>query len=319
MKKFIVIYFGITIFSILSCSPKHSYPIQDGYITTQDATRLYYQKVGQGPEVVIIPSGMYLFDEFKCLMSKERTLLFYDQRSRGLSEAIKNVSKLGIKYELSDLESIRSHFGFQNISLIGWSYSGAVVALYAMEYPQHVKKVIQIGPIPPRKDPYWDEIIEVSASRRGESNHKALDDIHNIYQNSENTAKYIKEYYKVAHKGLFHGEVIENRFRSDFYNLINERPDNVWIIVLPAIIQSLGQWDFRDQLTKIDIPVLTIHGDYEAIPVKSAREWSDYLPQGKLVVISDAGHFPWLEKHDMVFKTIDKFLSNGFPKNTDNP
>ena len=274
---------------------------------------VYYNKVGTGSEVVIVLAGMYLADEFKRLKNKKRTIIFYDQRGRGNSNRITDKEKLGIDHEISDLESIRIHFKQKKVSLIGWSYSGAVVALYSIKYPQHVDRAIQIGPIPPRKDPYWEQFIKTNSSRFNENDKKTIENIYERYQDTDNTKEFIKQYYRIAHKTLFYKEVIENKFREDFYTLENERPNNVLKFVLPNIIQSLGDWDFLSNLSNVEVPFLTIHGSYDAIPIASAKEWSKYLPQGKILIINDAGHLPWLEKQESFYKAVDIFLSGNWP------
>ena len=49
--------------------------METGYITTEDGIRLYFQKTGEGPETVLIPNGIYLFDDLKHL-AVNRTLIF---------------------------------------------------------------------------------------------------------------------------------------------------------------------------------------------------------------------------------------------------
>jgi hypothetical protein len=66
--------------------------------------------VGKGTEVIIIPAGMYLADEFKRIYSGTRTIIFYDPRGRGHSCKIDDLNILGIEFEISDLESVRNHF-----------------------------------------------------------------------------------------------------------------------------------------------------------------------------------------------------------------
>ncbi len=94
-----------------------------------------------------------------------RHSFFYDPRNRGRSEAVSDTTHLGIQYSLSDLEDVRQHFRIKKMSLIGWSYLGAMVALYAAERPEQVDRVVQIGPIPPRKNPYWQQFLTLRAAR----------------------------------------------------------------------------------------------------------------------------------------------------------
>lgn len=148
-----------------------------------------------------------------------------------------------------------------------------------------------------------------------ENDQKIIENIYEKYQDTYNTNEFIKEFYRIWHKPSFYREVVEDKFREDFYTLENERPDHVWKFVLPKIIESLGNWDFRSTLPKIEIPVLTIHGNYDGIPIESAKEWSKYLTQGKILIIKDAGHLPWLEKSKLFYKAVEEFFSGNWPVN----
>ena len=58
-----------------------------------------------------------------------------DLRNRGRSDFITDNSKLrrGIHQDVDDLEAVRRHFGIDQIALIGHSYAGIIVILYAMK------------------------------------------------------------------------------------------------------------------------------------------------------------------------------------------
>ncbi|HYM35447.1 MAG TPA: alpha/beta hydrolase, partial [Steroidobacteraceae bacterium] len=124
--------------------------VAEGFITTPDGVRLSFQKVGSGDRTVIVPNAIYMIEDFKYL-AKDRTMIFFDLRNRGRSDAVIDIAKLkgGIHNDVEDIEAVRRHFGLTTIDLIGHSYVGAVVALYAMKYPEHVNRVVQIGPVQP--------------------------------------------------------------------------------------------------------------------------------------------------------------------------
>src|SRR5581483_11562646 len=124
--------------------------VNEGYVTTADGVRLFFQKVGDGRSTVVVPNALYLFDDFKHLAA-EHTCIFYDLRNRGRSDAVIDEAKLkaGVHNDVQDLEAVRRHFALEKVSVLGHSYVGTVVALYAMEYPDHVGRVVQIGPSAP--------------------------------------------------------------------------------------------------------------------------------------------------------------------------
>src|SRR5262245_28439938 len=122
----------------------------EGYVTTQDSVRLFFRKLGSGSKAVMIPNATYMFDDFKYL-AEEHTVITYDLRNRGRSDAVTDASKLerGIHNDVEDLEAVRAHFNADAIDLIGHSYLGMVVALYAMKYPNRVGRIVQIGAVQP--------------------------------------------------------------------------------------------------------------------------------------------------------------------------
>lgn len=121
---------------------------EESYVTTPDGVRLYVRVAGIGPDTVIVPAAAWLARDLGPLVPG-RTLIFFDPRGRGASDAVLDTARLGLELEIGDIDFVREQFGIERMSLIGWSYLGAVVALYATEHPEHVKRVVQVGPMAP--------------------------------------------------------------------------------------------------------------------------------------------------------------------------
>src|ERR1700687_4040063 len=102
----------------------------EGYVTTDDGVRLFFQKFGDSPHAVIIPNAVHMIDSFQHL-ADNRTVIFFDLRNRGRSESVHDGSKLkrGIHHDVDDLETVRQHFEITNADLIGHSYAGLMVIL----------------------------------------------------------------------------------------------------------------------------------------------------------------------------------------------
>ena len=95
----------------------------EGYITTDDGIRLFFQKLGSCQKTVIMPNWVFLFDDFKHL-GDGRTLIFYDLRNCGRSDRGSDSPKLkrGIHHDVDDLEAVRRHFKITPVAVIGHSY-----------------------------------------------------------------------------------------------------------------------------------------------------------------------------------------------------
>lgn len=120
--------------------------VETGWVTSSDGVRLYYAKVGSGSEVAIIPGRLFTFSAFQRL-AKGRTLIFYDMRNRGRSDAVVDPSKISLQHDTDDVEAVRVHFGIEKPDLIGFLYLGKIVVLYATLHPNHVNRIVQIGPV----------------------------------------------------------------------------------------------------------------------------------------------------------------------------
>lgn len=77
-----------------------------------------------------------------------------------------------------------------------------------------------------------------------------------------------------------------------------------------AAILSKAQEDIVDQLCKMNIPILLIHGKEDRIiPLERSMQLAARIPQARLVVIPQCGHVPQEEQPQQVVDEIKQFLS----------
>jgi pimeloyl-ACP methyl ester carboxylesterase len=86
--------------------------IEKGEITTHDGFSLAYERMGRGPQVVLVPARLFLAEAFKGLSSPRRTLVFYDMRNRGRSQKVDDLSKLPSPCAMANEwpVNVRKHF-----------------------------------------------------------------------------------------------------------------------------------------------------------------------------------------------------------------
>jgi len=121
-------------------------PASEGDITTPDGVKLHYRKIGEGRTTLIVPMGFMLYDDFKQL-ADVATIITYDLRDRGRSSHVEDVNTLTIQQDAADLETVRQHFNADKFVPVGFSYLGLMVAMYTAQHPEHVARVIQLGPV----------------------------------------------------------------------------------------------------------------------------------------------------------------------------
>jgi pimeloyl-ACP methyl ester carboxylesterase len=77
-------------------------------------------------------------------------------------------------------------------------------------------------------------------------------------------------------------------------------------------MELLRRLDVVDQLARIDCPTLVCVGELDSVtPVDASREIVDGLRDGigRLEVIAEAGHFPWLDSPGAYWRVIDEFVA----------
>ena len=59
--------------------------------------------------------------------------------------------KLGYENYVADLEASEKHFKLEKMTLIGNSWGGLLISLYAVEHPESVERMVLHNPAPPTK------------------------------------------------------------------------------------------------------------------------------------------------------------------------
>lgn len=284
--------------------------LNEGYIPVAAGLRLFYRQIGDGPQVVVLPSGSWLVDDMEPLVTPERTLIFYDTRGRGASDAVTDASQVQGDYELEDLEMVRQHLGIERMAIIGWSMNGTTAALYAAAHPDLVTRLVMMCPGYIRTEaPYFDAkaIADKGNTRMPSGGIERLDEMKDAELHITEPEQYCKEHQKVYLVRQMANPDALARMKSNPCRYENEWPRN-----LIAFIQKHappGAYDWREKAASIQAPVLVIHGMEDLIPVESSREWAEAIPDARLVTIEGSGHYPHLEAPEVFFEAVDKFLT----------
>jgi pimeloyl-ACP methyl ester carboxylesterase len=69
----------------------------------------------------------------------------------------------------------------------------------------------------------------------------------------------------------------------------------------PEVLAAAGE-----RLRRLDVPALVVWGMKDPyIPPRFAHEYVDTLPQAQLVELEDAGHYPWLDRPEVLARVAD--------------
>ena len=298
-----------------SVDSKASKPVTtEGYFTGADGVRLFYRKVGSRRNLIVLLHGgpgsnmnaVWLDLE---PLAKKHTVLMYDQRGGGRSEIIKDPNKLKYTDHIRDLEAFRKQFGLERMVLVGESWGAGLAALYALEHPNQVSRLLLLGPFPPsralvaRRLEKTDERIDFS---------KRLADFRRALPTASDPIALCREFFGVYRAALFFDQTAASRRRGSSCDAPPEGVRN-YMMVNDATFGSLGEYDLLPKLRQLWIPALIVEGEQSIPTLDSVHAWAEAMPNARLLLIPNSGHFPQVEQPRLFFPAVEGFLRGSWP------
>jgi proline iminopeptidase len=211
--------------------------------------------------------------------------------------------------DIADLEEVRQYFHLDSVVLLGHSW-GTVLALeYALRFPERVSHLILMNPAPASTDDYrqlrkeWLEKRADDMARR-----KAIADSA-AYKEGDPEA--VTAYYRIHFKpALVRPEDYEKiiaRLRSSFTKEGILKARAIESRLMNETWSTL-EYDLLPKLKSLRIPTLVISGDHEFIPTPTAEHITQAIPNARMVVLKNCGHFSYLESPAAVRERTDAFL-----------
>ena len=259
----------------------------------------------------MIPGAALLEDDLDPLFHEFHVIL-YDIRNRGRSDPVPLTGEVGVPIELDDIKAVCNEFGVVSFSLIGWSYVGAEVALFAARKPAGLERIAMICPIPPRELPpsdamklyqvrYDQAIADLDALRAHLTKEDQLD-----------ARRMAKAFYDAVNPLALGDPANYVHRRSDPSRFPNEWPDQVRG-ALERVWETFAVegYDLRPVVSGVTTPILVVHGDADRMPIEGSLEWAASLQNSRLVRLAGVGHFPFIEAPDDLYPVLSAFLSEG--------
>ena len=282
-----------------------------GTIPTADGLELHYERRGEGGEPLVVPSASWLARDMEEL-APERTVVFYDIRGRGRSSVIHDDELLGLEHDVEDLETLRTHLGFERMALLGWSYHGALAARYALSRPECVERMVLVGPTAPVESPFWFDFLENFGRRCRTEWLRELEEHRRDGLKESDPLRWSRAVHRVFFLTYVADPSSLERMRSCPSvepNLDADRVNDQG----RRLLEKLGDYDWRGEFGDLAVPTLLIHGTADPVALDGTREWERILPDARLLVWEEVGHMPWIEAPERFFRAANVFLGGEWP------
>jgi proline iminopeptidase len=273
--------------------------------TTADGLTLAYERRGSGPLLVCHPGGpggsAAEFRDFAGLDDSFELVLLSPRGSAGSDRA----NDYALVSYVHDLEALREHLAAEAIDLLGFSHGGMVAIAYAAAYPNRVRRLVLADTLAA-----WDADAEAAMARgiEARSGEPWFADAQRAIE-EEQAAEFATTEALLANVQrqiplYFHrwqgNEQAGLELAADFTRMEPLHYFNT--VEFPGL-------DLRGELRTIAAPTLVLVGGDDFITGPTCAEaMVRQLPDARLAVIPEAGHFAYVEQPDAFRAALRDFL-----------
>jgi non-heme chloroperoxidase len=269
-------------------------------ITTRDGVDIYFKDWGSGQPIVFSHGWPLSADDWDAQMlfflQHGYRVVAHDRRGHGRSAQVGDGHDMD--HYADDLAAVVEHLDLRDAVHIGHSTGGGEVAHYLARHGQdRALKAVLISAVPPL-------MVKTDANPGG-----LPKDVFDDFQ--AQLAANRSEFYHAVASGPFYGynrpgaqasePVIQNWWRQGMMGGAKAHYDG---------IVAFSQTDFTEDLKKITIPVLVMHGDDDqVVPYEDSGPLSAaLLPNGTLKTYPGYPHGAFTIHHDVINPDLLEFI-----------
>jgi len=260
--------------------------------------QIYYEDLGEGTPIVLIHgwplSGSMWEYQVPELLKLGFRCITYDRRGFGKS----GYPADGYDYNTmaGDLKALLDELDVQDAVLAGFSMGGGEIAKYfSLHGGNRVKKAILISAVVPYMLKTDDNPDGVPAEAFAEMEAGIMVDRPGFLQ------QFNKDFYGVG--------FMSNPVSDAYLDMAMVKGMEASPVATLGCARAFATTDFRQDVTKINVPTLIIHGDQDkTVPVKATAEQSAKLiPGSTLVIYEGEPHGLWFTQKKRLTEDIAAF------------
>jgi non-heme chloroperoxidase len=250
-------------------------------IMTKDGTTIYFKDWGSGPTVAFSHgwplSSDAWEDQMRFLAANGFRVIAHDRRGHGRSSQPWQGNDMNTYAD--DVDALFTALNVSNVTFVGHSTGGGEVVRYLGRHgSKRVIKAVLVGAVPPL-------MLKTANNPLGQQM-EAFDKIRASVL--ADRSQFFKDLSLPFYGYNRPGAKASQGVRDEFWRLGMQAG-------MPAAydcIKAFSETDFTEDLKKIDLPVLLVHGsDDQIVPIDdSAKLAVKLLKKGKLVVYEGAPH-----------------------------
>jgi pimeloyl-ACP methyl ester carboxylesterase len=256
----------------------------DEHTTELAGSPLFYRSA---PSSASGPTALYLHG----VPTSSDDWIPFLERSGGIAPDLPGFGRSGkgghLDYSIRGLTdsvgALLDELGVEDFNLVGHDIGAALAVELASRTPQRVKRLVLCNPLPLLSQFRWPRVA--SLWRRA--------GVGELVMGSTNRWLLARE--------LRRGSVDPTAWTQERINAIWEHFDQGTQRAILRFVRSLRE---DEQPTSTDLPTLIVWGERDPwYPAELAGAYASFFPHGELERIPDAGHWPWLDRPEVIERT----------------
>jgi proline iminopeptidase len=193
---------------------------------------------------------------------------------------------------LADLDQIRAHYGFDEVTLLGHSWGATVVLQYALAsaYRARVRGLVYVAGIGLGRKTWMPEFAanKAAASKPYDAETAELEAV------DARTPEQERRLWQLRIAGEFPDRASALELAATQVIEIFDEDEPVYAS-LHDEADAYDAAELEERVRALDVPVLIVDGLSDLRPRSAVDSLAAALPRVARVKIADAGHFPWLD------------------------
>ena len=281
---------------------------------------VWTKRVGNNPnkKVLLLHGGPganhEYFQAIESFFPKESIeFYYYDQLGSEFSDKPKDESLWTIERFVDEVEQVRKALNLDsdNFIILGHSWGGILGIEYALKYQNNLKALIISNMVPSIPD-YIDYANNVLAPKLDPEVLKKLREYEkNEDYTNEEYLKLVQNHYYPKHVLRMPLEnwpnpVLRSMENINFDIYLKMQGPSEFGVVGDAILK---EWDRKNDLKKLEIPILTIGGQYDTMDPKQMEWMSKEVKNGTYLHCPNGSHWSMYDDQENYFNGVTGFIN----------
>ena len=275
-----------------------------------DGGQIWYRVVGSGsatPAILLHGGPGYASFYMRSMeaLGADRPVVRYDQLGAGKSDRITDTAMFNIAHFVRELDSLRSHLGYDKIHVIGHSWGTILGLEYYRTHPEHVASLTLMSAA--LDIPTWEKNARRLVKTLSDSSQKAI-------ATREAEKKYDAPDYQKALEEFYGKYVWRKPVEAELDSTMKNVNEAIYNYMQGpsefTITGTLKQYNATPFLKDVKVPVLFTVGEFDEADPPTIKRHAAMTPGAKVAVIPGAAHIVEWDNPQETNRVVSEFLKS---------